>query len=480
MRRAHIARTIFGGAAIVAASSCAVNPATGERQLSFISEGEEIQMGREYDPQIVQSLGLYPDSAVQRYVRGLGEQLAAVSERPNLPWTFRVLDDPTVNAFAVPGGFVYITRGIMSHLTSEAQLVGILGHEIGHVTARHSVNQMSRQQLAQLGLGVGMILSETVASVGDIAAAGIQVLSLRFSRDDESQSDELGIRYMRRLDYDPRELASVMRMLQRSGELQQGGGRVPEWLSTHPDPANRVQDIRRIVAESGEDLSNATVARTGYLRRLDGMVFGPNPREGFFEGDVFHHPDLRFRIDFPSGWQKANGKSAVQAMPTSEDAIMALTLAQGSPSAALDEFASQQGVSVGNVAARDVNGLNAALAPFSAQAQDGNQLRGLVLFVAHRGTTYQFIGYTYQARWSTHGDAINAALRSFRPETDPQVLGVTPDEIDLVDLGQSLTLGQFVERYPSTVQPEIVGLINQIESGEEMRAGTLAKRVRTR
>jgi predicted Zn-dependent protease len=357
--------------------------------------------------------------------------------------------------------------------------VGILGHEIGHVTARHSVNQMSRQQLAQIGLGVGMILSEQVAAVGDLAAAGLQVLSLRFSREDESQSDELGIRYMRRLNYDPRELASVMRMLERTSELQQGSGRVPEWLSTHPDPANRVETIQEIVAASGEDLSNAIVRRNGFLRQVDAMVFGANPREGFFDGDVFHHPDLRFRIDFPAGWQKANGKSAVQAVPSSEDAILSLTLAEGTPSVALDRFAAEEGVSVGGVMTRQMNGLPATMAPFTARSEDA-RFRGLVLFVSQDGTTYQFLGYTLEARWGSHGSAIEAALRSFRAETDPAVLAVTPDRIELVDLDRRSTLAEFVERYPSSVAPEIIALINQVESGEAFAGGTLAKRVTDR
>src|SRR5688500_6955190 len=171
---------------------CATNPATGEREISLIGEGQEVQMGQESDPQIVASMGLYQDEAVQQYVNQLGQRLAAASERPDLPWTFRVIDDPTVNAFAVPGGFIYITRGLMAHMTSEAQLVGVLGHEIGHVTARHSVSQMSRQQLAQLGLGIGMILSPQLAQLGDLAGAGLQVLFLKYSRDNENEADELG------------------------------------------------------------------------------------------------------------------------------------------------------------------------------------------------------------------------------------------------------------------------------------------------
>src|SRR5688572_9429262 len=299
------------------ASGCATNPATGERQLSLIGEGQEIQIGRESDPQIIASMGLYPDEAVQQYVNQIGQRLAAASERPDLPWTFRVIDDPTVNAFAVPGGFIYITRGLLSHMTSEAQLAGVLGHEIGHVTARHSVSQMSRQQLAQIGLGIGSILSPTIASLGNIASAGLQVLFLKYGRDHEHQSDELGVRYLRRNNYDPAELAKVMQMLARSSALQEGSGRVPEWLSTHPDPPNRVANILAEAEKTAAEASGSgtpVVRRDDFMRRLDGMVFGANPREGYFEGETFLHPDMRFRFDFPSGWQTVNQKSAVQGI----------------------------------------------------------------------------------------------------------------------------------------------------------------------
>ena len=458
-------------------SGCAINPATGQRQLSFIGEGREIQMGRHADPQIVESLGLYPDSAVQRYVRGLGEELAAVSERPGLPWTFRVLDDATVNAFALPGGFIYITRGILSHLTSEAQLVGVLGHEIGHVTARHSVNQMSRQQLTQGLLLAGMVLSSRVRSAGDYLGGGLQVLSLKFGRDDETQSDQLGIRYMGRLGYDPRELAGVMRMLERTSASQTGGGQVPEWLSTHPDPGNRVRRINEIVTASGEDLTGSTVARNPFLRRLDDMMFGANPREGFFDGSVFHHPDLRFRIDFPMGWATANGKSSVQAVPSSRDAAMSLTLGEGSPRAALDDFASLEGISVGRARTDDVNGISAAQASFSAGSGEGDELRGSVLFVSHGGTTYRVLGYSTAGRWSDYQRVVERALGSFRKETDRDVLSVQPARLSIVSVGESLSGAAFLDRFPSSVSLETLTLINQIEAGEEFPAGSLAKRV---
>src|SRR6266540_5741347 len=172
-------RRLMFMAGLLAASTglaCARNPATGARQLSLISESREIQMGREYDQEVRSSLGLYPDSALQRYVQELGARLAARSERPNLPWTFHVVDDPVVNAFALPGGFIFVTRGILGHLRSEAQLAAVVGHEIGHVTARHTVSQITKSQLATLGLVAGMIVRPELARFGDLAQAGMQLM----------------------------------------------------------------------------------------------------------------------------------------------------------------------------------------------------------------------------------------------------------------------------------------------------------------
>lgn len=472
-RRFTAART--AGAALLALTfaGCAVNPATGNRELSLVSEGQEIQMGREADPQIVAQMGLYPDSSVQRYVREIGLRLAAESERPDLPWTFRVLDDPTVNAFALPGGFIYITRGILTHLTSEAELAGVLGHEIGHVTARHSASQMSRAQLAQLGLGVGMIFSETVRDYGGLASQSLGLLFLKFGRDDESQADELGIRYMTREGYDPRELAGVMRMLSRTSQLNSGGGRVPEWLSTHPDPANRSESILAQVS-AGDYAGATTVERDGFLRRIDRMPFGPNPREGFTEDGIFHHPDLAFRLD-TRGWSVDNQKSAVQFVAPDGGAVVILTIGSGSPEAALQEFGGMQGVSVGQGRRTEINGSPAVRAPFQAESQDG-VLAGEVVFLSYGGNTYRLLGLSSSAGWAAAAPTARAIQESFRRETDRAVLSAQPDRLDVVSTSGRLTFDDFRSRYPSTVDPVIVALINQLDSGSVLDRG-LWKRV---
>lgn len=473
MKRVRSLLLALSAPAVVVASACAVNPATGSREFSLVSEGQEIQMGQQADPEIVAQMGLYPDSAVQRYVRDIGLRMAAESERPDLPWTFRVLDDATVNAFALPGGFIYITRGILAHLTSEAELAGVLGHEIGHVTARHSANQMSRAQLAQVGLGLGMVFSETVRSYGGLASQSLGLLFLKFGRDDESQADELGIRYMTRLGYDPRELAGVMTMLSRTSELASGGGRAPEWLSTHPDPDNRSESILEQV-EAGSYASATTVNRTGFLRRLDDMPFGPNPREGYAENGIFHHPDLAFRMS-TGEWQVNNQRSAVQFVAPGGNAAVILTIEGASPDAALQEFASQEGVSVGTARSETVNGLPAVRAAFEAQTQDG-ALAGELLHVAHGGNTYRLMGISSSADWPSVAPTARAIQASFQEERDRSVLARQPHRLDLVDLRAGLSFDRFGQRYPSVVDPVIVALINQVDEQSTLGTG-LWKRV---
>src|SRR5262245_47941364 len=366
-------------AVVLLHAGCATNPATGEKQFSLISEGQEIRMGLEADPSIVSGMGLDPDSGRQRYVRELGMKLARLSERPNLPWTFRVIDDQVVNAFAVPGGHIYVTRGILAHLNSEAELASVLGHEIGHVTARHSVTQMSRQQLAQIGLVVGTVLKPELSRYAGIAPQGLGVLFLKYSRDDESQADQLGLRYMRRGGYDAHRMPEVFALLDRVSQAS-GGGRVPEWLATHPNPGNRRESIERQIAVIPPDSIGRLVNRDGYLRHIDGVVFGDNPRDGFFKGTEFFQPDLKFKISFPAGWTTQNQRQAVVGVSAQQDAMQQLSLSdQATPEAAAQAFFSKQGIR-GSANRASVHGFAAAGGLFSATTEDSSVLSGRVAF----------------------------------------------------------------------------------------------------
>ncbi len=459
-------------------NGCSTNPATGESHLNLIGEQQEIAMGQQANKDIIASMGLYPDSALQKYVGDLGAKLAYVSERPNLPWKYQVVDDPVVNAFALPGGFIYVTRGILTYLNNEAELAGVMGHETGHVTAEHSVNQMSTQQLMQLGLGVGTILAPELAQkYGQLASIGMQLLTLKFSRDDERQADQLGLRYMQKINQDPRELANVMEMLQSVTKASGGSGGVPEWLSTHPDPGNRRETIGQAIAKEGKDLSKTMVNRDQYLSRLDGVIFGENPREGYFKGTTFFQPDMKFRLDFPSGWQTLNQRQAVVAVSPNQDAMIQLTLAQGnSPQAAASQFFSQQGLTSQGTKTESIHGLSAVSGQFTAQTEQGN-LAGQATFLGYNNMVFLILGYGVQQSWAGYASAVAASVASFDRLADPAALAVQPLRVKIVKVTRAMTIEQFASQYPSAVPLETLAIINGVAKGGRLNAGQKAKQV---
>ena len=455
-------------------SGCAANPATGKNQLNFYSEASEIQMGREADAEISKQMGVLDDPELQAYVSRLGKELAAKSERPGLPWTFRVMDDPMVNAFALPGGFIYVTRGILGHLSSEAELASVLGHEIGHVTAQHSMNQMSKAQLAQGGLLVGSILSPEVASAADLAGTGLQLLFLKYGRDDERQADDLGLRYMVNSGYESREMPKVFELLNAVSRREQGG-RVPSWLSSHPDPGDRAERAAKLIAE--RSYPQGEVNGVTYVQQLDGLAFGPDPRQGYFDGGVFYHPQLQFQVRFPDGWKVANEATRVAAINQDSSAMVQLQLTgAASADAAAREFASQQGVSVQSQGRERIGGLEASRLDFSAARQNASPLVGRAVFFEHGGRVYGFLGLAVQERWGQNERPINQSLGSFARLTDRNRLNARPQTIEVVRLPRAMSFDEFVSRYPSNVPKETVALVNGVEGGS-LEAGRAMKRI---
>lgn len=454
-------------------AGCARNPATGHNELMLVSESQEIAMGQQYDSQVVATIGLYPDPALQSYIQTLGKRLAATSERPNLPWTFRVVDDPAVNAFAVPGGFVYVTRGILAHMNNEAQLATVVGHEIGHVTARHTAAEMSKEQVATLGLVVGSIANKQVAQYAGVAQQALSVLFLKFSRDNENQADELGVRYSSRANFDSREMVNVMKVLDRLSATE--GGRLPEWLSTHPNPGNRVEHISSLISKQQTDFTGATINREGYERKLDGIMFGANPREGFFKNGVFYHPDLRFSLAFPNGWRVMNSKQAVAAQSAQQDAIIELTLTQGSSAdQAARSFLSTEGIQAGTLTRANVHGLTASAAPFAATTDQGT-LRGSAVFVEYNNHVYRLLAYSPEQSWGNYQSVAQQALTSFGPVNDPAVLNVQPQHVALFTLDRRTTIADLARQRPSPAPVATLALINQVEENEQLEPGRIMK-----
>jgi predicted Zn-dependent protease len=421
-------------ASLAATLSCATNPATGQRQLSFISEEREIAMGQENDAEIRKEMGSYDDRALQEYITSVGMKLAVNSERPNLPWHFTVVDVPAINAFALPGGYIYITRGILPYLDDESQLAGVLGHEIGHVTARHSVQQSSKSTLAQIGLIGAAIAAPGGAQLAQAGSVGLGALFLKYGRDDEAQADQLGVRYATRAGWDP---AGVPRMLITLGRIEDASDSkgVPNWLATHPPADDRVQRVQVAVREAEGTAEKFTTDHDGYLKRVDGIVWGDNPDQGIVRGSSFLHKGLRFAFDFPSGWTLENGRTAVAAKEPGGRSLMVLEPVRRPLGRTIDDIAviSMQNAGFRQIdgAPTTVNGLEGYLGTYVGATQGLGRVQLRVLHVRHDRSVYLIAGLAPVDEYPKAVEQFSKSLQSFRGLSPAEAESIHPNRIGL-------------------------------------------------
>ena len=486
-RRARAALTAAALAAAAASARPLFSAVAGETApaSAHVARGgtKEIELGRRSAQEVAQTVGLVDDDTLQQYVQSVGARLAAGSERPNLPWTFRVVDDPVPNSFAFPGGFVLITRGLVELLNSEAELAAVLGHQIGHVNAGHPAQQVSRGQLAPLGLGLGAALVPQLARYGDLASPGLGLMYRKYSRDEERQADELSFEYMLRQKYDVREMAGVYVVL-RVGTRAVGQSPLPTWRSTHPYVSDRLERTRTRLAALKSPLTGALSVddlvsnRVDYLRQVKGLAYGVNPRRGFFQGSGFIHPDLHFRLDVPRGWQKRNLGSTVVAVSPGQDAIIQLTLApETDPASAARSFLTQRGVEAGRAFTDSINGEPVAGRYFQTRTAQG-PVQGVVVYVAYEGRTYQLLAYAPAGRLAQYDKEFRRTAISFSPLVDRQLLSVQPHRIEIEIVEQTVSLVQFNTLSPSASPLDDVVRLNQLPSPDaQIPAGELVKRV---
>lgn len=467
-------------------TSCARNPVTGKKQFAVMSEAKEIAMGQAYDPQISASFGLYEDSVLQNYINRKGKEMGAISHRPNLEYTFRIMDSPVVNAFAVPGGYVYFTRGIMANFNNEAEFAGVLGHEIGHVTARHSVVAQRDATLAQVGLIAGMIASPKFAEYLQPASQALQLILLKFGRDAESQSDGLGVEYSSKIGYNAHEMAEFFNTLSR-----QGGGaenRIPEFLSTHPDPLNRRENVHELATKWQEKLklTDGKVGRDEYLQMLEGLVYGEDPRQGFVENSAFVHPGLKIHFPVPSGWKYENTPQQFSMAPADGKALMFLAFAPGKTlQAAADTMIRGYGLTVRNSKNLVVNGFDALeVSAEQRQETDPNQpdqqpaqvIKVKITLYKLGETILQITGVAQEADFGSYLNLFTSTMKGFSPLTDPQLLNKKPDRLHLQRTDRTAPLSQQLTTLgiPQDKLAEFA-IVNGMELTDEVPSGTLLK-----
>lgn len=434
-------------------------------------------MGEQADPQITAFFGLYQDPQLQQFIDRKGEEMVKVSHRSDLDFEFKIVDSPVINAFAVPGGFVYFTRGIMAHFNNEAEFAGVLGHEIGHVTARHSAQQQSKAMLAQVGLAVGMVVSETFAQFGDIAGQGVGLLFLKFGRDDERESDRLGVEYSTKVGYDAHQMADFFRTLQRKTEMA-GGETVPSFLSTHPDPGERLATVHELASswQKKENLTNPEVGRNSYLQMIDGLVYGEDPRQGYREDNMFYHPELKFQFPIPSGWAYQNTPQQVQMAEPDGKAMMLLTLAQGeSLEAAGQQFLQKYSLELVDSRTVTVNGLS-ALVIVADQKQQQGSIRVLAYLISHGNNIYNLMGVTALNTFNTYSGLFTGVMEKFAPLTDPAKLNVQPERVKIRQVSRTATLDQALQQFnvPQDRREELA-VLNGMELNDRVEQGTMIK-----
>ncbi len=473
MTRQRAVATMVLLSALALVTGCATNPVTGKSQFSLVSESQELAIGKDGYQAVLAEYGAYEDGRLGAYVDSVGKRLAAVSHQPNLEWHFTLLDDPTVNAFAMPGGYIYITRGILTHLTSEAQLAGVLGHEIGHVTARHTAQQITQQQIAGLGLGLASIVSPTVGRYSGAAQQALGLLFLKYSRDDETQADQLGVDYSTRAGYDPREIPTTYVMLRRVGEA--AGQRIPAFMSTHPDPGDRENRTRELARAAATGKTGLVIKSRDFVRRTDGVVYGNDPRQGYFEGTRFIQPEIGFEITFPDGWKTQNSRSAVLAGAPDKSGVIQLTLADAkgaTPSQYVAELLRAQRLASADGTNGTIGGYSAWEGRIGLLQKDGSVAPVTAAFIQRSATQmFQILGQT------ANGDGpVRNTIHSFRNASGTR--SVTPARIKVITVAQTAPFSSvFSAAGPQAASVEEEAILNIVEPDESVAQGTLVKLV---
>jgi predicted Zn-dependent protease len=469
--------------AALLASGCAVNPVSGRPELSVVSEARERELGAEEARRVVETMGLLDDAALVAYVRAVGERLVLGLPANDTKYTFSVVDMDQPNAFALPGGYVYVSRGLLALLNSEDELAGVVGHEIGHVAARHAVQRATRAAplavLTGLGAAVTGIVSPAlgglVGGIGDVAGA---LVLAPYSRGQEEEADRVGQELAAKAGWDAAGLSRALRSLEREEALHGGKSRGMSFFATHPPLPRRVADTEGY-ARTLERGSGTPIARgeTAFLRKLEDLPVGPRAADGVFEGETFLHPDLAFHVRFPRGWKTANTRTIVGATAPDEHAVVGLeSLGEGSdPEAALRALEREAKVDLSRDAERfTINGLPAVRTHALARSREGPVALDLT-WIAYRGKMYRFTGAARPDAADAARPAFRETAKTFGPISTSERARVREARLRIVAARAGETLRDVVARTNATWSVEMAAAANALEPSARLDAGRLVK-----
>ncbi len=470
---------------------CATEPSlySGKTGYYAYSWEQELKLGEESDAGIVKQMGVYQDDELGAYIREIGNTLLEESaiksaDAPEMykqtEFTFRLLDSSVVNAFALPGGFVYVTRGLLAHLENEAQLAVVIGHEITHVEARHASKQALARQLGQIGLLAGAVIGEQVAENKEFARQMVslsgdlfQLATLKYGRDAERESDWHGVEYASKAGYDAAEGSKFFRSLDRISD--KSGQSIPSWMSSHPDPGEREKTIVEL-SEKWSTAENPVVGRDRFLEMIDGLVIGEDPRNGYNEGQTFYHPDLGIQFDAPSGWAIQNESDSVYLVSPDQNAMVAFSIsAAATPLEAATTLREKLSLQTEYADGTSVNGLPAYTIEGSMTAESGTLLVSAT-FVEYGPNVFTFLGYGTSAGFPAHQSDASRVPGTFQKITNTRALNVQPYRIAVTRAERNAPLSDLLpSRLPSGTDAQDWAIMNQMELEDIVERGTLIK-----
>lgn len=439
----------------LAFSGCAQNPVSGKQDFVMMSESQEISIGRNADADVRKQYKVYDNPALQSYVNRIGQAVAQNSHRPHLNYHFTVLDSPEINAFALPGGYIYITRGIMAYLNSEAELAAVLGHEIGHVTARHGVRQQSASQATGIGIALASIFVPELASQAgqDLSNLLSGALLSGYGREHELEADRLGAQYLARTSYDPQAMIRVVSVLKNQelfdAELAKQEGREPRryhgTFATHPDNDTR---LHQVVGEAANlKVSTPFEGKAEFYKQTSGLIFNDSVDEGIVRGNTFAHRDLGISITFPPLWSIKNSPAKLIAINPSYDAALELRV-DGQPAGTPPEYARRLAGNASNIETLAIERSSAAIA-------STNKLELGVIYL--EGKAFLLLGTAKsEPILAAQRALMKASVRSFHALTPEERKAITPLTIKLVTakagdtyakLALNSPLGKNAEKY---------------------------------
>jgi predicted Zn-dependent protease len=479
---------VLAVASALGVGGCASNPVTGRPDLVFQSESGEIKRSKEVHPLIMQQFGgPYEDQKLQAYVNEVGQRTAKASHRPELEYNFMVLDSEDINAFTTGGGYVYITRGIMNYLNSEAELAAVLGHEVGHVTARHPVRQQSKSTLSNIGAAAVGIFTGSADLAGLANYAGAALVS-GYGRDQELEADRLGAEYLVKSGYKPEHMIDVVRLLKNQELFEIARAREEKRqprvyhgvFATHPDNDQRLSEVVKAADKlKGGPTDTLEAGREKYLKIIEGLPMGPSRSQGVLKGNRFYHADLGMTVAFPSGWNVENQAQRVIAVSPQKDSVLQMQTQAPPPNTGPKEFLSRllSRSSASQAEPVEVNGLQGYTAVVRTANTDFGVVPARYVVVYHNNLAYVFAGASKASTGTPKADALfMSSVKTFRRLKQNEFALAEPYKIKTVRATETTRMADLAKNSPLPEYAEQqLRLLNDLYPNKEPQPGQLIK-----